>query len=476
MPFFPSRIDPATAAHRAHLIGVAGAGMRSLAHVLQSWGWQLSGSDLATDSVQFLAESGIRLFHGHSPEHVPDHADLVVYSDAIPADNPERRRAAALGIPTLSYFEVLGRIMAKRRGLAVAGTHGKSTTTAMAADLLVAAGLDPTVVFGATPIGQSSGGRAGGGDLMGDLMLVEACEYRENFLHLWPEQAVILGIEPDHFDYYRLAGQLEQAFAAFAGLVPPNGLLLVRGDCPVSRWIATGRQCRVETFALDQAADWSAQAIRSQEGRYAFQIRYHGRYLCDVQLQVPGQHNVLNALAAGALAFHNDVPGGVISRGLGAFRGLKRRLEPIGTVGGVTLLDDYAHHPTEVAASLETVRQMYPGRRVGCVFQPHQASRTQVLLDELAASLHNADWAIVAEIYRAREGEFCPGEITAADLAEKVRSSGVPVPEVFSADAILDSLNRQLRPGDVLITMGAGDIGKICHAFIDRFREDRAAG
>jgi UDP-N-acetylmuramate--alanine ligase len=366
---------------------------------------------------------------------------------------------------------MLGRLMGERRGLAVAGTHGKSTTTAMLASLLVQAGLDPTVVYGASPLGQSTGGRAG----YGPWMAAEACEYRANFLHLRPEHAVILGIEPDHFDCYDSHSGLLDAFARFARLVPPRGLLLVRRDCPAARKMIARAECRTITFGLHAGADWVAEDLVCHEGRHAFSIVQGGRKLCRVQLQVPGRHNVVNALAAAALASEIGIDGRQIADGLEAFAGLRRRLEHLGSWRGVELLDDYAHHPSEVAAGLETVRQMYPGRRVWCVFQPHQVSRTAHLLDELAASLHNADMVLVAEIFRAREPDPRPGEVAAADLARRIRIADGEVPPVYRIESISRLLQTRLKPGDVLITMGAGDIRKLTNGFVDRLRQDCAA-
>jgi len=503
---------------RAHLVGIAGSGMRSLADVFLDWGWRLSGSDEVIEPAEYLAARGVSLHGGHAAEYLPPDAEVVIASDAVPRTNPEICRAVERGIPVLSYAEMLGRIMVGRRGLAVAGTHGKSTTTAMGAELLVRAGKDPTVVYGAMPLAHfpltpgpspntspkrkrgngndlpslalrasvahpapecrnartipASGGRAGGGDLM----LVEACEYRANFLHLNPEQAVILGIEPDHFDFYRSVDQLVEAFAAFAQRLPDGGLLLARHDCERTRRAASDLRCRVETFGLSSGADWSVRGLRSRQGRFQFTLAHRGRLLGEVRLQVPGRANVLNALAAAALAASNGVPAAEIAAGLASFRGLRRRMESLGMFGGVALLDDYAHHPTQIAASLGAARQIYPGRRLWCVFQPHQASRTEHLLDELAQSLQNADMVVIAEIFRAREPHPPIGEVTAADLACQARAGGVEVAEVHQTDPILRLLESRLRPGDVLMTLGAGDVRKFCNAFICRFREDRAAG
>ena len=294
-------------------------------------------------------------------------------------------------------------------------------------------------------------------------MLVEACEYRANFLHLRPSQAAILGIEPDHFDCYDSLEQLEDAFRRFASLLPGDGFLLARHDCPSTRRVTAGLRCRVESFGFSADADWSAWITpRPMDGgRFRFEIRRFGRRLCDVRLPVPGEHNVLNALAAAALAYENGLSADQISAGLGSFRGLHRRLEMLGTWRGATLIDDYAHHPTEVTAALTAVRQMFPRARVWCVFQPHQASRTARLLDELAASLQDADRVLVAEIFRAREGDPQPGEVTAADLARRAAGLGVEVLPGHADDEILETLETQLAPGDVLVTLGAGDVGKL---------------
>lgn len=445
---------PGSRPFRAHLVGIAGCGMTALARVLLDRGWSLSGSDIHIDPVRSLTAEGVCLHQGHASSHLPDAIDVVVYSDAVPADNPELRRAADRGIPVYSYFQMLGRLMDRCRGLAIAGTHGKSTTTAMAAEILVRAGLDPTVVCGATPLGRPSGGRAG----RSDLMLVEACEYRANFLHLRPELAVVLDVESDHFDCYDSIEDIEAAFGQFVSRVPPGGRVLVREECAAARRAVARAQCLVETFGLRPQADWSAHLLGQNQGRYRFEISNRGNWWAEVELLVPGQHNVVNALAAAAASFYQGVDPALSALALGRFRGLKRRLQRVGTFRGVELLDDYAHHPTEVRATLATVRQMYLGRRVWCVFQPHQASRTRRLLDEFAASLENTDKVVVAEIYRAREPVAGPGEVTAADLARALRVRGMSVPEVYDLDSIARLLVAELAAGDVLITMGAGDI------------------
>ena len=467
------REDDSRGARRAHMVGIAGSGMRSLARVLLGRGWSLTGSDLAPCPPRWLLETRIPVCRGHHGRNVAPGTNLVIRSDAIGRDNPEILRAGQLGIPMLSYADMLGRMMIGSRGLAVAGTHGKSTTTAMAAHVLVQAGLDPTVVCGAATLGQSDGGRAG----RGPAVLVEACEYRANFLKLHPRLAVITGIEPDHFDCFASLADVELAFGRFARRIPPEGVLLARHECQATRRVTSGLPCRVETFGLDDQADWAARPIGCDEGRYRFEVRRGGQPIGEILLRVPGLHNVVNALAATALAAHQGVETEAIARALGEFPGLHRRLEVVGAWQGVTLVDDYAHHPTEVSAALETIRQMFPGRRLYCAFQPHQVSRTACLLDELAASLHNVDKLWVAEIFRAREPEPTAGEVTAADLAHRVRQLGGRVARVHELGRIGRDVKNHLAPGDVLATITAGNIGRmLADEFSFGLREIRAAG
>jgi len=453
---------------RVHLVGIAGAGMRSLADVLEAAGWQVSGSDLCDEP---LARPAFEVWQGHDAERIDAGIELVVYSDAVPKTNLELARARQLGVRTLSYAQMLGELMQSRSGVAVAGTHGKSTTTAMAAEIVTGAGFDPTVVVGGAAIGGHSGGRHG----RSRWMLVEACEYRANFRHMRPEMAAILNIEPDHFDCFPSTTDLEEAFAAFARQVPREGLVLARAECAATRRAVAGLDCTRELFGLTSGATWQATALRQRRGYYSFQIRCRGRLLCDVKLAVAGLHNVLNALAAAALASHCGATALDIRAGLERFAGLKRRLQLLGEVREIALVDDYAHHPTEVAATLTTLRQMYPGRRLWCVFQPHQASRLARLLDDLAHSLQNADKFVVADIYRARE-DGPEGGVTARDLCAAAARLGGEGVYLAKAAEIHDHLKNALRAGDVLVTMGAGDIGTVAHELGKRLRTFRKTG
>jgi len=427
-----------------------------------------------------LTRSGVHVFAGHAAENVHAEVDLVIHSSAIAADNPELLRAAELGIPIVSYAEMLGLLMEGRRGLAVAGTHGKSTTTAMTAEILMAAGCDPTFIYGASPCGGGEGGRAGNGPIV----LVEACEYRENFLRLRPHDAVILNVEHDHFDFYPTREALDDAFRCFAVLLPPKGTLIVPSGCCgadfqsaelLAGWKPT-LLCRIETFGPCDHADWCAVNVQSDRGRYSFDLMHHDCRLGRVELAVFGRHNFLNALAAAALATVNGCPAEAILAGLANFRGLRRRLECVFEADGLAIWDDYAHHPTEISTTLATIREISPHSRIWCLFQPHQASRTACLLDELALSLQNAERVLIADIFRAREGPPKAGEVTAADLAARTRALGQ---EVFGSHALTDIqhyLQTHLTPGDVLVVIGAGDIGRISDGLVDWFRKRRAAG
>ncbi len=454
---------------RAHLVGIGGSGMRSLADVLDAGGWQISGSD---SNGEALVGSRFKVRHGHRADAVTPGVDLVVYSDAVPQANPELGRARDLGVATYSYPQMLGRLMESRLGVAVAGTHGKSTTTAMAAEIMAAAGLDPTVVCGAAPIGKDSGGHLG----RGRWMVAEACEYRANFRHLEPRIAAILGIEADHFDCFAAPAELEEAFARFARAVPADGLIIARDDCAATRRAIRDIRCTSESFGVAATATWRASELGERRGLYSMSIRCRQRLVCDVKLRVPGRHNVSNALAAAALASHCGATGSAIRTGLERFAGLHRRLELVGEHNDIAILDDYAHHPTEVAAALAAVRQMYPARRVWCVFQPHQASRTRHLLDEFAHSLQNADKVVIAEIFRAREQGVRVGEIGAAALAARAAALGADVVELARAAEIRDHLKQSLRSGDVLVTMGAGDIGNVAYELDHGIRTFRKAG
>lgn len=456
----------------AHLVGIAGSGMRALADVLVAQGWRVSGSDLTPENAAWLAHRGIKVYKGHAAEHVNADTGLIVYSDAVGPENEELRRASEIGVRQLSYPEMLGELMKCRLGLAVAGTHGKSTTTAMAAKILVASGLDPAVIGGGTPLGRTSGGRPG----QGQPMLVEACEYRRNFLHLSPRYAVVTGIEHDHFDCFTSVADVQAAFAEFVARLPPNGALVFNAQCLRARQVVRWARSRVVSFGIDCPSDWRAVNVEQRGGLFHFDIRSPGGNIRNIQLAVPGRHNVLNALAAASLTAQVGADQRAIASGLCSFAGLERRLEHVGAWFGAVWYDDYAHHPTEIRAALAAVRQMFPNRRIWCIFQPHQLSRTRALLDEFADSLQNADRIGIAEVCAAREHGGVACLELAAELAHCARGRGAVVLRQHALSRLIEEVEQQIAMGDVLVTLGAGDIRKIWHATTGRIRSYRAAG
>jgi UDP-N-acetylmuramate--alanine ligase len=418
-------------------------------------GWQITAAD---DGAQFNQQTQ-RAFALSSI--IPRDTELVVASLAVASDHPALRLAHSHGVPILRYPEVLGKLSSDFRTLAIGGTHGKSTTTAMLAQILFASGRDPTSVYGAQPIGRGHGGRLG----HGDCFAVEACEYRQSFLQLDVEAAAILNIEHDHFDCFPTLESLANTFADFARRIPDGGYLLTPAPSTIAADVAPECSARRETFGIEPEADWRAENLAHERGRFSFDLAYEGLRLGRIQLTVAGHHNVLNAVAAAAMAFYAGCDWRSIADGLEEFAGLQRRLEAVRDDEELTVVDDYAHHPTEISASLETVRQCWPGRRIWCVFQPHQASRTLQLLNGLASSLRNADKVVVADIFRSREAAAAAGDVSAEDLASRLAELGGDVVRVHDQPSIEEHLRRRLRPADVLVTMGAGDIGKIAHGF-----------
>jgi UDP-N-acetylmuramate--alanine ligase len=320
-------------------------------------------------------------------------------------------------------------------------------------------------------------GRAGSGELL----LVEACEFRRNFLHLHPRFAAILEVELDHFDCYSTRDELISAFEMFASQVAADGCLIVSADSTAAMAAARQARCRVETFGFQSSADWHPREIVSHNGFYEFQLWHDSVCVGNVKLRVPGRHQVANALAAAALAAAAGAGAKALIAGLEHFAGLERRLELAGMPGGVNWVDDYAHHPTEVAAALKTLREMLPISRLWCAFQPHQASRTAEMLDEFAEVLQQADRVAIVDIFRAREREAADGEVTAADLAEQIRAGGGSVLAQHSAEGVEQALADaievgELTRGDIIITMGAGDVGRIGAGLSRKFSLRRMAG
>lgn len=447
----------------AHLVGVCGAGMKALAELLSGFGWSLSGSDLlpANPSVLELMRRGLRFSAGHSADNLPVATDCLIYSPAIRPENPERLEAMRREIPQWSYSEMVGRLMRSRRGLCISGTHGKSTTTAMVGWVMREAGWDPSVLVGAELCSDGQSGHAG----KSDWFVVESCEFNQSFLDFCPAHAVILNIEPDHFDCYPDLPSVVKSFGDFAGRVPAPGFVLANGDCTAAMDAVATAKSHFIRFGIQSHCDWRAEQIEHSPQGTRFQVFHQLRPWGEISLRLHGEHNALNALAAAALCAELGVPANVVMSGLRSFGGLKRRFEVVAERGDITLIDDYAHHPTAVRATLQTARQVYGARRIWVAFQPHQVSRTTALMDDFAASFDDADEVLITPVFAARERVTDEPVNCARELARRIALRGKRARFVGSLDRIIPTVDDAHGPGDVLIAMGAGDIDRIHHEF-----------
>jgi len=456
-----------------HMVGIGGVGMCGAARMLLAQGARVTGSDLhELANVRVLRSLGAEIVIGHSPSNIPHDASLVVISAAVKDSNPEVVAAGERGLEIVKYSEMLGRLMREKRGIAIAGTHGKTTTTAMIAAGLEHGGRSPSYVIGGDLPALGGSSRAG----EGDFFVAEACEYDRSFLNLRPEIAVITNIEEDHLDYYRDLAEIEEAFAEFAQLLPRKGLLVTRADDPACMRVAEDARCRIETFSLGGGGDWTAEVLGRDGFRSRICVSRRGEGFLEFDLSIPGEHNVLNALAVVAALSGAGLSGEEMKPGLESFRGVRRRFQVLGEVGGVVFVDDYAHHPTEIRATLRAARSLFSGGRIWCVFQPHQHSRTRFLLKEFAGSFVDADTLLFPDIYFVRDSEVDRRRISSADLAREVSARGKEALHIPTFDGIMENLRRRVRPGDVVITMGAGNIGELGHAMAQELVEACAEG
>lgn len=440
---------------RLHLVGVAGSGMCGLAELLLADGFQVTGSDLAEGhGTRHLRSLGSRIYIGHRSDQVGD-AQAVVVSSAIPDTNPEVLEARRRGIPVIHRAEVLGELMRPRIGVAVAGTHGKTTTTAMLAEILAYAGLSPTVYVGAGLPGYPSGAIR----RSGPYFVAEADESDRSFLLLRPVHAVVTNVDLDHVDRYRSVDEVREAFVDFLGTLPPEGTVTAGVDDPGVAAVLKNVHRRVLTCGLDPEAEYTGRELRPEGTGTVYRLVVPGGEV-EVRLRVPGRHNVLNSLAAAAAAHGLGVGLEAIAGALGGFAGAARRLEVKGERNGVLVVDDYAHHPAEVQASLAACRQF--GRRIVVVFQPHRYTRTQVFLDDFARVLAGADQVFVMDVYSAGEAP-----LEGVDVLELVRRAGSVATYAGLPDELVARLGQVLGPGDLLLTMGAGNVWQIGERFLE---------
>ena len=410
-----------------------------------------------TESLADLRDKGARVFIGHDPANLPPDTELVVYSEAVKPSNPELAAAESAGVPTMKYARCLGELMRRYVGIAVAGTHGKTTTTAMLVAILRRAALDPTFVVGG--IVPHLGGSSAVGE--GEYFVAEACEYRRSFHKIHPHIAIVNNVEEDHLDCYSGIDEIVDSFGQFAAQIDPDGLLVLNLDdlnaLKVGRW----HQGPTATFGFDPRADWCASEINSSFGFTSFRVHHKGEPMGQFCLKMSGRHNVANALAAVAVAHHIGVGEEAIVQALAKFSGVHRRFEELGEVDGVMILDDYAHHPTAIRATLHAAREKYPDRKIWCVFQPHQHSRTRFLLEDFACSFSEADHVIVPDIYFVRDTHWDTEQVCAQDLVSRIALQGGDARYIPEFDGIVRYLSENLAENDLLITMGAGDVYRV---------------
>ena len=443
---------------KAYFIGIGGISMSGFASLLHDSGFEVCGSDMKESKLtQHLASQGIHIVYGQSAANITDDIDFVVYTAAIHPDNPEFVAAKEKNIPMMERAEMVGQVMKNYpNAIGVSGTHGKTTTTSMLTHIFLQAEKDPTISVGGMLDAIGGNIRIG----HSDNFITEACEYTNSFLKFHPTAGIILNVDADHLDFFKDLDDIRHSFRKFAELLPEDGVLVINAEIDKLNEITEGLSCRVITFGINDTADYSARDIR-------FDDNGHGNFELvknsvptgkRIMLNVLGEHNILNALSAIALAEYYDISIEDIAKGLASFGGTERRFQLKGSFNGVTVVDDYAHHPTEIKATLDAAAK-YPHNHMWCVFQPHTYSRTRALLPEFAQALSGAENIILADIYAAREAD--PGDISSRTLQDEIKKLGKEAYYFPSFDEIKKFLLKKCMHGDLLITMGAGDIVNI---------------
>ncbi len=439
-----------------HFVGIGGYGMSAIAKVMLDMGYHVTGSDVSSQELtQRLSERGATVFQGHDAGQI-DGADVVVYSTALPQDNVELEAARAKQIPVIHRSEMLARLMEDRMGVAVTGAHGKTTTTSMIAYVMETCGLDPTFVVGGVVSNIGDNAKAGGGQFV----VAEADESDGSFLHYRPHIAVITNVEADHLEHYDgKFDNLLRAYEQFIKQIPADGLLIYSADDEHLKRMEGLAKCRVIRVGVDSSADYVATDIKLRDRGSQATVSWHGETLGNLQLALPGQHNVMNALAAIAVAREAGLSFEQAAQALAQFHGAKRRFQVIAEASGVLVIDDYAHHPTEISATIAAAQST--GRRIVAVFQPQRYSRTFFLFDAFAQAFAGADEVVIADIY-APAGETPIEGVSAQRLAEQIKVQSNPnVHYLGSKDDVFRYLVQSVRAGDLVLTMGAGDIWKV---------------
>ena len=440
-----------------HFIGIGGISMSGLAEILLGAGFSISGSDSKPSALtKQLEERGAKVFYGQCAENVSDTYNCVVYTAAIHPDNPEFARCVELNLPMLSRAELLGQIMKNyKTSIAVSGTHGKTTTTSMFSSVLLAADADPTISVGG--ILEAIGGNIRVGK--SETFITEACEYTNSFLSFYPTLSIILNIEEDHMDFFKDLDDIMNSFKLFAQRLPKDGVLIINKEIKDYEKVTEGLECKVITYGMDSSCTYHAEnIIFNAQGYGEFDVFHHSVNLGHIVLSVPGWHNVSNALAVIAAARKLGISMEQIQAGLLGFGGANRRFQYKGSLNGVTIIDDYAHHPTEIRTTLEAAKN-YPHREIWCIFQPHTYTRTKAFFHEFAESLSLADHIILADIYAARETDTLG--VSSALLCEEIKNLGADCYYFSTFEEIEEFVKSHCIHQDLLITMGAGDVVNI---------------
>lgn len=452
---------------RVHFIGIGGSGMSGLAAMLLQRGAILTGTDQQeTPLTKSLAERGATIALESDTLDLPDDIELVVASAAVPEQHPTIQSARGRGLLVMRYAEMLGMLFDQSAGIAVAGTHGKSTTTAWITYVLRECGFDPSYVVGA--VSRQLGGGSGVG--RGEAFVAEACEYNRSFLNLHPELAVILNIDEDHLDYFDGLRGIQNAFAEFISQVSPSGSVIANGDSLRTRAILDSASSTVETFGLGTNNTWRAADLHLDHGCYSYELMHNESSQGRFTIGIPGMHNVMNSLAVIATAHTHGVGLDKIRAALPKYNGVDRRFEIKGKIDGVTVLDDYAHHPTEIRATLSAIRERLEPKRLWCIFQPHQHSRTRFLLADFAASFHDSDVTIVPDIYFVRDSQTDREAVNAHDLVQRIAAAGGTAEYIPEFEDIVERLAGDVQADDVVVTMGAGTIWKVADALVQRLQ------
>lgn len=451
-----------------HFVGIGGISMSGLAEIMIHAGYNVSGSDLNNSKIiERLISKGAAISIPHDSKNV-EGAELIVYTVAVKSDNAELVRARELSIPIIDRAEFLGIIMKKHQyGIAISGCHGKTTTTSMVSLVFKNAMLDPTILLG----GELDA--IDGNVLVGksDYFITEACEYYESFLRFYPYVGAILNVEEDHLDYFKDIDHIMSAFYKFAQLIPKEGSLVVCADNENAMKIADSVQCNILTYGIDNPADYTASnIIYDQLGHPSFDVYFRNTNLGVFSLNIPGKHNILNSLACIAISLNAGIDIDVIKNSLLEFRGTYRRFDIQGTLNNITVIDDYAHHPTAIKATLDAAVQ-FPHKRVWCVFQPHTYSRTKSLFSDFAKAFYKADKVIITDIYSASR-EKDNGDIHSKDVVFAINENSNNSVYIKDFAEIADLIAKEAEPGDIIFTMGAGDIFKLGKMIMDRLNKD----